>query len=306
MSAIYTTALDPTAPTSTTSRSPPPSTATIATTPPPPPRHPPRHNQPSTKPRTIHIGPVAAVGAPGRARGRVERGRPQPRPPGADAVEAAQRDAHAPAERPRAPGARGDELHDLQPLGKTDLTRHAPGSRVSAKSVYRGGRVIRSMARRGRGAMALVVAAMEAAGPWARRMRLMARFRRAAMTCGALPVRSRWRSSSKTTSRIQWRRFSMAQCPRAQEATSSGGASVMGREQNRVDHLDVLPPPDGCGASDPDHLGGAGEVDPGGRLDRFDGAPHPAPVGAVGDGHGRHVLPGQPLQLPLQAGPACP
>ena len=48
------TAPDPTAPTPTTSHPPPPNTATIATTPPPPPRHPPRHNQPSTKPRTIH------------------------------------------------------------------------------------------------------------------------------------------------------------------------------------------------------------------------------------------------------------
>ena len=49
-----TTAPDPTAPTPTTSHPPPSNTATIATTPPPPPRHPPRHNQPSTKPRTIH------------------------------------------------------------------------------------------------------------------------------------------------------------------------------------------------------------------------------------------------------------
>ena len=63
------------------------------------------------------------------------------------------------------------------------------------------------MARRGRGVMALVVEAMGAAGPWARRMRLMARFRRAAMTCGALPVRSWWRSSPVTTSRTRWRRL---------------------------------------------------------------------------------------------------
>ena len=55
------------------------------------------------------------------------------------------------------------------------------------------------------------------------------------------------------------------------------------------------------GAADPDHLGGAGEVDPGGGLDGLDGAPHPAPVGAVGDGDGGHVLPGQLLQLPFQA-----
>ena len=84
----------------------------------------------------LRVGPVAAVGSPGRARGRVERGRPRPRPPGADAVEAAQRDAHAPAERPRAPGARGDELHDLQPLGKTDLTRHAPGSPETYHNIW--------------------------------------------------------------------------------------------------------------------------------------------------------------------------
>ena len=106
-------------------------------------------------------------------------------------------------------------------------------------------------------------------------------------------------------------RTSMAQCPRAQEATSSGGASVMGREQNRVGHLGGRPPAaaalvDGSGASDPDHLGGAGQVDPCGGLDGLDGAPHSAPVGAVGDGQGRDVLPGRPLQLPLQARPACP
>ena len=36
--------------------------------------------------------------------------------------------------------------------------------------------------------------------PWTRRMRLMARLRSAAMTCGPLAVRSWWRSSSKMTS----------------------------------------------------------------------------------------------------------
>ena len=137
-------------------------------------------------------------------------------------------------------------------------------------------------------------------------MRLMARLRGAAMTWGPLAVRSWWRSSPVTTSRTRWRRFSMARWPRAQEATSSGWASVGGREQNRVDHLGGPPPAaaalvDGSGAADPHHLGGAGQVDPGGRLDRFDGAPRPAPVGAVGDGGGGHVLPGRPLQLPFQA-----
>ena len=81
-----------------------------------------------------------------------------------------------------------------------------------------------------------------------------------------------------------------------------GRGLVHGKGADQVDHLDALPPPDGSGASDPDHLGGAGQVDPGGRLDGLDGAPHPAPVGAVGDGDGGHVLPGRPLQLPLQAG----
>ena len=47
----------------------------------------------------------------------------------------------------------------------------------------------------------LVVLAMEVPVPWKSRMRLMARLRRAAMTFGPLPVRSWWRSSSKTTSR---------------------------------------------------------------------------------------------------------
>ena len=46
----------------------------------------------------------------------------------------------------------------------------------------------------------LVVEAMEVPVPWARRMRLMARLRSAAMTCGPLAVRSWWRSSSKMTS----------------------------------------------------------------------------------------------------------
>ena len=92
----------------------------------------------------------------------------------------------------------------------------------------------------------------------------------------------------RSTSIVQW--------PWAQEATASGRASVMGREQNRVDHLDVLPPPDGSGAADPDHLGGAGEVDPGGGLDGLDGAPHPPPVAGVDARDGRDVLPGQLLE----------
>ena len=93
----------------------------------------------------------------------------------------------------------------------------------------------------------------------------------------------------------------MAQWPRAQEATASGWAWSMGREQNRVDHLGGPPPAvaalvDGSGAADPHHLGGAGQVDPGGRLDRFDGAPHPPPVTGVDARDGRDVLPRELLE----------
>ena len=56
------------------------------------------------------------------------------------------------------------------------------------------------MARLGCRDRDLVVLAMEVPVPWKSRMRLMARLRRAAMTFGPLPVRSWWRSSSKTTS----------------------------------------------------------------------------------------------------------
>ena len=79
----------------------------------------------------------------------------------------------------------------------------------------------------------LVVLAMEVPVPWKSRMRLMARLRRVAMTCGPLRVRSWWRSSLKTTSRLQWSRFSIPQCPWIQVATALGWASVMGREQTR-------------------------------------------------------------------------
>ena len=59
------------------------------------------------------------------------------------------------------------------------------------------------MARRGCLARALVVAAMGVWGPWKSRMRLMARFLKAAEIKGPLRVRSWWRSSPVTMSRIQ-------------------------------------------------------------------------------------------------------
>ena len=56
------------------------------------------------------------------------------------------------------------------------------------------------MARLGRLDKDLEVEAKEMPAPWKSRMRLMARFRRVAMTCGPLPVRSWWRSSPVMTS----------------------------------------------------------------------------------------------------------
>ena len=69
-----------------------------------------------------------------------------------------------------------------------------------------------------------------------------------------------------------------------------------------MDHLDLLLALDGAGAPDLDHLGGAGEVHPLGGLDDLEGAPHPPPVGAVGDGRGRDVLPGRVLERLVQTG----
>ena len=57
-----------------------------------------------------------------------------------------------------------------------------------------------------------------------RRRALVARFRRLAMTCGPKPFLPCERSSSKTTSRTQWSRFWICQCPRVSAARSSGVA----------------------------------------------------------------------------------
>ena len=135
----------------------------------------------------------------------------------------------------------------------------------------------------------------------------MAGFLRAAEIEGPLRVRSWWRSSPVTMSLIQWRRLAMSQCPRVQAAICSGRAWSMGREQNRVDDLGGLllaaaALVDGAGAADLDHLCGAGEVHPPGGLDGFEGASHPPPVGAVGGGDGRDVLPGRVLERLVQTG----
>ena len=103
------------------------------------------------------------------------------------------------------------------------------------------------MARLGRLDRDLMVEAMEVLVPWTSRMRLMARLRRAAMTCGPLWVCSSWRSSSKTVSRTQWRRFSIPQCHWIQAATASGWASVKPRVLWRLVYL--VPVVAGCDCS---------------------------------------------------------
>ena len=77
----------------------------------------------------------------------------------------------------------------------------APIAGGSAKSGQVVGWVMSLMTRFGCRDRDLVVEAIAAWAPWARRMRLMVRLRRAAMISGPLAVRSWWRSSSKTTSR---------------------------------------------------------------------------------------------------------
>jgi hypothetical protein len=52
----------------------------------------------------------------------------------------------------------------------------------------------------------------------------IARLRRIAIILGALPERTWERSSSKVTSRTQWLRFSMDQCPRTSWRRSAGDA----------------------------------------------------------------------------------
>ena len=82
---------------------------------------------------------------------------------------------------------------------------------------------------------------------------------------------------------------------------ASGWASVMGREQTGVDHLNMLPALDSPGASDLDHLSGCGEVHPGGSLDGLDSTPHPPPMTGIDPGGGWDVLPGQGLERLAQS-----
>ena len=169
--------------------------------------------------------------------------------------------------------------------------------------------MIRSMARSGRGAMALVVAAMGARGPWKSLMRLMARLRRAAETKGSVggaqlvAVLARDHVSDPVEAVLDG---PMVPGP---GGDGLGLGLVHGEGADQVDHLGgrrlLLGPAvparapalrGGCGASDPHHLGGAGEVDPLGGLDGLDGAPHPPAVAGVDARDGRDVLPGELLE----------
>jgi len=64
----------------------------------------------------------------------------------------------------------------------------------------------------------------------ARRWTLIARLRRLAITWAAFPVRTCALSSPCVTSRSQWTRFSMPQCPRTYEASLAGLAFSAGNE----------------------------------------------------------------------------
>ncbi len=65
-------------------------------------------------------------------------------------------------------------------------------------------------------------------GRLAKRKRLIAKFRKVAMTRGADFVRTWDRSSSKVTSRTQCKPFSMAQCPRLSSSNRCGVARSAG------------------------------------------------------------------------------
>ncbi len=110
------------------------------------------------------------------------------------------------------------------------------------------------------------------AGPWVRRMRLVAALLRVAMTCGPPAVRGWWRSSSRVASWIRWRRFSVPRCPWTQVSHRPGVGLSGGRGAGQVDDLAGAlltgragsgAPGGGAGAPDLEDLGGCGEVGPG-------------------------------------------
>ena len=127
----------------------------------------------------------------------------------------------------------------------------------------------------------LVVLAMEVPVPWKSRMRLMARLRRVAMTCGPSRVRSWWRSSSKMTSLTDVE--SVLYPPVSLDPGRDGLGLGVGHGQgaDQVDHLDALAAFDGSGAADLDHLRRPREVHPLRDLEGLDGAPHPPTVRGV-------------------------
>jgi hypothetical protein len=90
----------------------------------------------------------------------------------------------------------------------------------------------------------------------------MARLRIEAITCAPAPLRTRERSSSKVTSRTQWRRFSIVQWPRLKASKRAGVARSGGEAAETLhgfpavflrNHLRDLAP-------DSEDLRGMGEV----------------------------------------------
>jgi hypothetical protein len=100
----------------------------------------------------------------------------------------------------------------------------------------------------------------------------MAKLPKAAMTCGAVPVRTREASSAKVTSRTWCSPFSIPQSP--QQVREPGGAGLLeGQAGDRVDGRGV-PPADAqiAGlAGDLEDLSGVREAEPTDR-DRLEGA----------------------------------
>ena len=140
-------------------------------------------------------------------------------------------------------------------------------------------------------------------------MRLMARFRRVAITWGALLVRSWWRSSSKVTSRTQWTRFSIPNGLGSRRQWSRAGPARWGWSRTRADDLGGAPgllaavgpalgsgagaahqggpggPPGGPG-------GGGGNLTPARPAPGFVGGAPPPPMRGVHPGDGGDLGPG--------------
>lgn len=118
-----------------------------------------------------------------------------------------------------------------------------------------------------------------------------------AMTCGAEPVRIVARSSSKTTSRTQCRRFSIPQCPRIHAVTWIGSTTAIGNDADHIDDLDALAVRSGDGATHLHHLCGVREAYSGCDFGGLDRAAFTASVATPGcRGRDGNLVPRQGFQ----------